>query len=334
MYIIDEAKSVSEQIFIASDRCTVQHRILSSSPGESSGRLFESFTRLSSFYYTKRVTSFDCPHIEDSVREIDREMYGEASPTYRSKHLGEFADDEGPGVIISRSVLAKCLENPPTHVPGRKTLFCDFAAGRDENVLALCDGNRVELIDHWIEDDTMQACYHFVKLFKQLSESMIIRQGDIFGDNGGIGKGMIDRIYELGWSLRRINFGGDARDEKTYANRGTEIWFETVRDLEKCALILPNDSIFFDQATCRRRLYDGKGRLIAEPKKQMFARGLTSPDRADAVLGALWARRSGGISGLRELEAITFPSSPFMHPVDMTADAVPFDIDYEKWHFG
>jgi hypothetical protein len=332
MYIIDEAKSVSENIFIASDRCTVQHRILSSSPGESTGRLFESFTRLSSFYYTKRVTSFDCPHIKDASRETDKEKYGESSPTYRSKHLGEFADDEGPGVIISRSVLAKCVEQPPAHLPGRKTLFCDFAAGRDENVLALCDGNKVEIIDAWCEDDTMQACYKFVKHFSRLSETMIIREGDVFGDNGGIGKGMIDRIYELGWSIRRVNFGGDAKDHKTYANRGTEIWFETVRELEKCALILPDDKIFFDQATCRRRLLDGRGRLIAEPKKQMFARGLTSPDRADAVLGALWARRSGGISSIRDLSAITFPASPFLTPVDMTPEE--FEMDYEKWHFG
>lgn len=331
MYIIDEAKSVKQEIFVASDRCTVQHRILASSPGDSAGRLFDSFNGLSSFYYTKRVTSFDCPHITESSREIDKEKYGESSPTYRSKHLGEFTDDEGPGVIISRTILQGCIENPPEHRPGRKTLFCDFAAGRDENVLALCDGNKVEIIDAWCEDDTMQACYKFVKFFSQLSEKMVIRQGDVFGDNGGIGKGMIDRIYELGWSMRRVDFGGDAKDSKTYSNRGTEIWFETVREIEKCALILPDDKIFFDQATCRRRLYDGRGRLIAEPKKQMFARGLTSPDRADAVLGALWARRSGGIAGMQDLSAITFPTSPFLNVVNMEEE---FSFDYDKWHFG
>jgi len=330
MYIIDEAKSVNEHIFIASDRCTVQYRVLSSSPGEPVGRLYDSFNRLSVFYYTKRVTSFDCKHINAKERELDREKYGESSPTYRSKHLAEFTDDEGPGVIISRTLLANCIANPPKHKPGRKTLFCDFAAGRDENVLALCDGNKVEILDAWCEEDTMQACYKFVKHFSKLSESMLIREGDIFGDNGGIGKGMIDRILELGWSIRRVNFGGDARDHKTYANRGTEIWFETIRDIEKCNLILPNDDVFFDQTTSRRRLYDGKGRLIAEPKKQMFARGLTSPDRADGVLGALWSRKSGAISGLEDLAAIHTPSSPFQPQLEV----VDFQADYEKWQFG
>jgi hypothetical protein len=329
MYIIDEAKSVNENIFIASDRCTVQFRILASSPGETVGRLYDSFNRLSSFYYTKRITSFDCKHIADRDREIDREKYGESSPTYRSKHLGEFTDDEGPGVIISRALLAKCIANPPKHKPGRKTLFCDFAAGRDENVLALCDGNKVEILDAWCEEDTMQACCRFVRHFSKLSESMLIREGDIFGDNGGIGKGMIDRILDLGWSIRRIDFGGDAREHKTYSNRGTEIWFETIRQIEKCELILPDDQVFFDQATCRRRLYDGRGRLIAEPKKQMFARGLSSPDRADAVLGALWSRKSGGISGLEDLAAISIPNSPFQN-----LEVTEYETDYEKWQFG
>ena len=306
-YIIDEAKSVEEGIFLASDRCTVQYRMMSSSPGEAAGRFYDSHNRLQSLYFTKRITSFQVPRITDEERELDKEKLGEASPTYRSKHLAEFTDDEGPGVIISRLILARCIANPPVFASGRRTGFCDFAAGTDENVFAVCDGNRVEIIDAWCEDDTMQACLRFIRLFEQQK----LTDSQISGDNGGLGKSMIDRLIELGWRIRRIDFGGSARNDKTYANRSSEIWFESVREIEKRALILPDDQIFFDQATTRRRLYDGKSRLIAEPKKQMVARGLKSPDRADAVLGALWARKSGAIISIEDLDAIRFQKSPF-----------------------
>jgi hypothetical protein len=115
--------------------------MLASSPGEAAGRFYESHSRLATLYYTARITSYQCKHITDEQRANDKAKLGEASPTYRSKHLGEFTDDEGPGVI-SRLILARCIANPPIHKPGRRTGFCDMAAETDENIFAICDGNK------------------------------------------------------------------------------------------------------------------------------------------------------------------------------------------------
>jgi hypothetical protein len=35
------------------------------------------------------------------------------------------------------------------HRPGRPAAFCDFAGPGDESVLALCDGNRAQIVDAW-----------------------------------------------------------------------------------------------------------------------------------------------------------------------------------------
>jgi len=40
------------------------------------------------------------------------------------------------------------------------------------------------------------------------------------------------------------------------------------------------------QLTSRRKMYDSKGREKLESKAEMRARGLESPDRADAIIGA------------------------------------------------
>jgi hypothetical protein len=42
------------------------------------------------------------------------------------------------------------------------------------------------------------------------------------------------------------------------------------------------------------RLYSSKGGLGLEPKDKMRSRGLSSPDRADAVLGAMMRSQGGG----------------------------------------
>jgi len=51
-------------------------------------------------------------------------------------------------------------------------------------------------------------------------------------------------------------------------------------------VILPVDGKLLKQLSSRRLQYDSKARIQLEPKDNMRARGLSSPDRADAVIGA------------------------------------------------
>jgi len=65
-----------------------------------------------------------------------------------------------------------------------------------------------------------------------------------------------------------------------------EKWFAFRRLLEKREVILPVEGELLKQLSSRRLQYDSKARIQLEPKESMRARGLSSPDRADAVIGA------------------------------------------------
>ena len=52
-------------------------------------------------------------------------------------------------------------------------------------------------------------------------------------------------------------------------------------------IIIPNDEKLIAQPTSRRKLYDSKGREKLESKTDLRARGVESPDRADALIGAI-----------------------------------------------
>jgi phage terminase large subunit len=306
MYIIDEAKSVSDDIFEASDRCTAQYRLAASSPAGAGGRLYDCFNRLAAFYYGIRVTSYDCPHITEEIRQRDLAMWGEADPWYRSRHLAEFADDETIPRIVNPQWIRACWAEPPAYQKGSLKAFCDFAAGGAENVIAVADGNRVFIGAAWRETDTVQAARQFRREFERLG----LNQGQVWGDDGGLGHVMIDQIAELGFYVTRVNNELPAADPDHFANLGSEIWFQAARRIEKREVILPDDRTFFEQATGRRRDYDAKGRLIAEQKKKMSARGLESPDRADAIFGALYSPSGGAITA-EMLRGITLGASPF-----------------------
>ena len=57
--------------------------------------------------------------------------------------------------------------------------------------------------------------------------------------------------------------------------------------IEHQKIVLPNYEKLIAQLTSRRKLYDSKGRERLESKTDMRARGLESPDRADALIGAI-----------------------------------------------
>lgn len=318
-YVIDEAKSVDDGIFAASDRCTAQYRLIASSPAGPGGRLYDCFNRLKSFYYGIRVTSVECPHITESTRQRDREMWGESDAWYRSRHLAEFADDETMPRIVSPSWLRACYAESPAFVQGRRKAFCDFAAGGAENVIALAEGNRVFIAAAWTESDTVQAARQFKREFERLQ----LNQGEVYGDDGGLGHVMIDQIAELGYHVKRVNNELPASDPEHFANLGSEMWFQAARRIEKREVILPEDKTLFDQLVGRRRDYDHKGRLIAESKKKMAARGLASPDRADAICGAMYNPSSGAITA-EMLRGMSVESNPFVGSEDFS-----FEINYE-----
>jgi hypothetical protein len=299
-YIIDEAKSVPDGIYHASRRCTCQYRLVSSSAGGPKGFFYDLNHRLRSRHWVKRVTYEDCPHLAAKYAE-DSEIYEPDDPILRAMHFSEFGTQADYTPIVNPTLLKRLFELPPGKLTNSRTAFCDFAAGGNENVLALRDGNRVDLIRCWRELDTIQTVRQFIAEFQRLR----LVPSEIFGDEGGLGHVICDALTEAGWQINRVNNGEAASDPEHYANIGSEMWFTAARKIERRTVILPNDAVFFRQATTRKAEYDSKQRMRAEDKRNMKE----SPDRADAVFGALHMENRGNTASA--MRAMAVGSNPF-----------------------
>src|SRR6476619_7252570 len=97
----------------------------------------------------------------------------------------------------------------------------------------------------------------------------------------------MDRMAELGYHLRRVNNGSAALRDDLYVNLSAEWWSIVGQLIEHKRIIIPNDEKLIAQLTSRRKLYDSKGREKLESKADLAARGVESPDRADALIGAV-----------------------------------------------
>lgn len=283
LMIVDEAKSVEEGIFQAIDRCTYNALLLISSTGLRQGRFYDSHNSLAASFKTRRVKLEECPHIPKERIDDVIAMYGRDHPFVKSTLFSEFmSQDDECSFLLTLEQFEACVLSPPKIKKGTRTAFIDFAAGGDENVLAIRTGNQVELAAIFRERDTMAAVGRFLLEFKRHG----LQSHEIYGDEGGLGKPIIDRLWEVGWQINRVNNGAAAHDDR-YKHRGAEIWHEGTSQIARCDVILPNDPTLKAQLTTRKIVVGSDGRLGIEKKEDMKKRGVKSPDRADAILGAL-----------------------------------------------
>ena len=309
--IVDESKTVPDGVFEAFDRCTRKFQLWVSSPGAPRGQFYEAHHSRAGSFYTRKVRSTECPHIDSAKRARDLQTYGEDHPVYRSMHLAEFTSDNARLVIDSMR-LARAVEGQPdANTDGETVAFCDFAAGRDENVLAIRRGNHAEVVHAWRETDTVQACRKFAHLFEEHD----LRPGHVWGDADGLGTVMIDQLSELGWPVNRFHGGKPSTLPDEYANLIGEVWHVGIREIERGRIHLGQlDQVTFQQLSSRKSEWASNGKLRVEPKDSMAKHGLRSPDRADALLGciACGARLKGAVTGnmRAKTEADVFTVAP------------------------
>lgn len=298
--IINEAKSVTPEIFDAVSRCTgYSYRIEISSPGRRSGDMFNHVTTpdtiaypapavLGKWYYRK-VTAYECPCIPEShIRAMIYEK-GETDPWVRSSIYAEFSDYNEP-VVIPERIFDRCLKTNVPEAGDDIGIGVDFAGGGDEDAGWVRKGNKIIHKFFFRLADTVAA----VRLIdKELSPWKDVKY-TFNADNGGIGQAFIDQLKDLGWTVLRRNNQSPAYKPREYLNLGAEMWFHTKRLIERCDIILP-DGIDKFRLQMTTRYYKGfdttQGKLALESKAEARANGHNSPDRADGFVLCFFSYR-------------------------------------------
>lgn len=136
LIIIDEAKSVPDRLYEATDRCTFNVRLEISSPGRKAGRFYEGQTRENSSKIRVRAGLVDCPHIPESKIRSIIATHGIDSPFTRSTLFGEFMDSTMRG-RFDREGIAQIRRQAITHAQQRRVARLDPQPGGDSKALAL-----------------------------------------------------------------------------------------------------------------------------------------------------------------------------------------------------
>lgn len=128
----------------------------------------------------------------------------------------------------------------------------------------------------------------------------------VFVDEGGVGGGVVDLLREYGIPVYGVNFGEAAQDKRRYHNRRVEMWHRMAEWVRKEGCLPSGDTTVVTELCSPRYSYDARGRMKLESKDALRARGLASPDTADALaltfasmVPSKRARRAIGVDSLQ-----------------------------------
>ena len=134
--------------------------------------------------------------------------------------------------------------------------------------------------------DTVQLTGKVIECVREF-RSLGMNCAGLFVDGGGVGGGVIDQLRALGYAPLEVQFGGKATNHKTYRYKSDEMWGNMKDAMPKLCLPANNQLGGVDlkaDLTQREFGYTLMGnKMHLETKKDMVARGIQSPDLADAL---------------------------------------------------
>ena len=281
--VVNEAKSVLPEIFEALTRCTgYTHHVMVSSPGQPTGDFYKYFT--SGIPWTRRVTAYECKHLSQAYIDKVAKRYGEGSCLFRSMICAEFAALDSL-VAIHQDWLDACyLTGKFSEKLGAslgRRAGVDLSMGGDETVISCWYGNREIALEAFRLSNAKEIATRIVNTLKRWE----VPADNVNIDDGGLGRPIIDIIWDMGYPVNRILNQSSARDTKAFLNRGAEMYFMLGRIMQTGCLQFLQDAIRAKQL-CNRKYKQSEalGKFCLQSKAEARAEGQESPDRGDATV--------------------------------------------------
>lgn len=236
------------------------------------------------------------------VEEV--KSYGESSPYYISKVLGQFPEISEDALIPQQWIKAATDRWGLVEESLPVEIGVDVGGGGDKNVICVRKGPVARIVKRDQEPDTMKTLSNVLSYVRDNNAT----SAKI--DYIGIGHGAVDRAKEMSkdqsiiketpdlalraGTITGINVSLPAEDKERFVNiraeaawRLRELFQDGFKDPDNGITIDPSDKPLLSQLSSIK-YYRSAGRIQVESKKEMKARHLPSPDEFDSLVLAYY----------------------------------------------
>ena len=281
MVIFDEASGIDDSIWSVATGFFTENTpnrfwLAFSNPRRNAGYFFECFGAKRDFWKTKVIDARSVEGTDKAVYEQIIEEYGEDSIQARVEVYGEFPA-AGEDQFISPVVVEDAFKRPRYKDPTAPIVIGVDPArgGMDSTVIVVRQGRDIVAIKRYKGEDTMAVVGHVIDAIEEYKPVLTVI------DEGGLGYGILDRLNEQKYKVKGVNFGSKSKTPLMYLNKRAEMW-GTMKEWLKTAS-MPVDRSLKADLTGPLKKMNSSGAIQLEGKKEMKARGLASPDAADAL---------------------------------------------------
>lgn len=282
LVIYDEASGIHDQIWEVTEGAMTTAGamwIVFGNPTKNTGRFRECFGKFKHRWLAKQIDSRTAKQANNKQIQQWVDDYGEDSDFVRVRVRGVFPR-AGSNQFIGSDIVEACKNYQAEGYEGlAKLLAVDVARfGDDQSVLLRRQGRKVYQPKKHRGLDTMALASRVVE------EIDDYKPDAIFIDGVGVGAGVVDRVKQLRPSSNvfDVNAGAVPHDPTKYFNKRAEMWGLT-RDYLKALAELPDDNELLEELQAAEYGFSNKQQIQIEKKADMKARGLSSPDVADAL---------------------------------------------------
>ena len=281
MVVFDEASGIPDSIWSVAagfftEPIVDRYWLAFSNPRRPSGYFYECFLSRRDFWQTRQIDARTVEGTDKAVYDQIIAEHGEDSREARIEVYGQFpttGDDQFIDVArVDQAMLRQVVRDPSAPI----VVGVDPArSGADSTVIAVRQGREVLALRRYKGDDTMTVVGHVIRTIEEYRPTLTVV------DEGGLGAGVLDRLKEQRYKVRGVNFGWKSSRPAMYGNKRAEMW-GALKDWLSTASI-PRDKNLRDDLTGPKVKPNSAGAIFLESKKEMKARGLASPDAADAL---------------------------------------------------
>jgi hypothetical protein len=294
LVIIDEACGVPEQLWTAVEAITTNAdcRILAIGNPDDPATEFGRVCKPGSGWSVIGISAFDSPNFTgETVPELIKPLlldpewvedkrlrWGEDSPRYQSKVLGQFPDI-GVDTLILPSWIEAAQQRELTPY-GPATLGVDVARfGTDRTIIGKAFGQVFRIVGDYAKQATTDTTGRVLAIAKdEPLEAIKV-------DGVGVGGGVVDMLAATGVPVIDMQSGRAALDSERFKNARAEWWWGLRQRFEAGDVDLdPHDDELAAQLGAIKYKFTARGQVQIESKDDMRKRGMPSPDRADAMM--------------------------------------------------
>ena len=281
LVIFDEASGIDDAIWAVTAGFFTENTpnrfwFAFSNPRRNTGYFYETFHSKRNFWNTKVV---DARTVEGTDKQVYQQIIDEYGPDSSQAHVevyGQFpnaGDDQFIGAVVVDDAMKREKykdQSAPIVIGVDPARF-----GADATVIAVRQGRDIVKIIRHRGDDTMTVVGYVIEAIEEFKPALVVI------DEGGLGAGIVDRLKEQRYKIKGVNFGNKAKNPIMYGNMRAQMWGD-MREWLKTASI-PHDRFLKSDLISPMMKPDSRGTIFLESKKDMKARGLASPDAADAI---------------------------------------------------